>query len=391
MAPIRVALVGLSASAKVTWAADAHLPYLLSPRGKKHYELTALLNSSVEAAEAAKNTFNLPTVKAYGDPAALAADPEIELVVVNTRVDVHLAVVEPSLQAGKAVFVEWPLTEDLKSAIQLTGDRPVPNSIIGLQGRVASIILRLKEILASGIVGKVFNSEIRAYGNLIARDGLPDSLAYFADRKIGGNPISIHYGHMIDYAHEVLGDWQDFSVRAQVQRPNLDVLGSNGEVIKSVKSDVPDYISVQGTLKNNKGVTIPGALLTVTFRLGQPFKNDPGFVWTINGEKGELRLTAPGLFLMSGDSYDGPVKIEFHDHKEDVLKELVWDWPNWQKELGLRARSTGELYERFAEWVENGRPDTVPEGRDWPRLHDGVALIREFDNLFQQIDSKASS
>jgi len=40
MAPIRVALIGLSSSAKVTWAADAHLPYLLSPIGQKHYELT---------------------------------------------------------------------------------------------------------------------------------------------------------------------------------------------------------------------------------------------------------------------------------------------------------------------------------------------------------------
>ena len=85
MAPIRVALVGLSASAKVTWAADAHLPYLLSARGKQHYELVALLNSSVQAADSAKATFGLsPNGKAYGDPAKLAANQDIDLVVVNT-------------------------------------------------------------------------------------------------------------------------------------------------------------------------------------------------------------------------------------------------------------------------------------------------------------------
>jgi predicted dehydrogenase len=68
MAPIRIALVGLSASAKVTCAANAHLPYLLSDRGRQHYEIVALLNSSVEAAESAKATFGLlPSVKAYGD------------------------------------------------------------------------------------------------------------------------------------------------------------------------------------------------------------------------------------------------------------------------------------------------------------------------------------
>lgn len=138
MAPIRVALVGLSASAKVTWAADAHLPYLLSSQGKLHYELVALLNSSVQAAESAKTTFKLPgNVKAYGDPSKLATDPDIDLVVVNTRVDVHFPVVEPSVRAGKGVFIEWPLTENLAKAIELTQGKSYPNSIVGLQGRVA--------------------------------------------------------------------------------------------------------------------------------------------------------------------------------------------------------------------------------------------------------------
>jgi hypothetical protein len=68
MAPIRVALVGLSASTKVTWTADAHLPYLLSSRGKQHYELVALLNSSVEAAESAKATFGLTSTLSLSVP-----------------------------------------------------------------------------------------------------------------------------------------------------------------------------------------------------------------------------------------------------------------------------------------------------------------------------------
>jgi predicted dehydrogenase len=123
MARIRVALVGLSTSAKVTWAADAHLPYLLSPRGKQHYELVALLNSSVEAAESAKTTCNLPdNVRAHGDPVDLAADPSVDLIVVNTHADVHFPVVEPSIRAGKGVFVERPLVENLAKAFELTKD-----------------------------------------------------------------------------------------------------------------------------------------------------------------------------------------------------------------------------------------------------------------------------
>lgn len=218
MEPIRVALIGISASARVTWVADAHLPYLLSPRGKQHYDLVALLNSSVEAAELAKATFELSSsVKAYGDPAKLAADPDIDLVVVNTRADVHFPVIEPSVRARKGVFVERPLTESLAKGIELTGGKLYPNSIVGLQGRVAPLTLRLKEILSTGVVGKVLNSEVRAYGNLIPRDSLPERLTYFADRSVGGHPINVHCGHLIDYVHEVLGDWEDFHAVAQIQ------------------------------------------------------------------------------------------------------------------------------------------------------------------------------
>jgi predicted dehydrogenase len=388
MSPICVALVGLSSSAKVTWASDAHLPYLLSANGKTHYKLVALLNSSVAAAESAISTFNLPhDVKAYGDPDSLAADPDIDLVVANTRVDVHYPVVEASIRAGKAVFIEWPLTEDLASALELTKNLPnLRNSIVGLQGRVMPLTLRLKEVLASGTIGKVLSSEVRAFGNLMQRDGFPESLTYFADRKVGGHPINIHYGHMIDYVNEVLGDWESFDAKMQIQRPKLKVFGSKGEVTGSVKSDVPDFLSAHGTLKTDNGVTVPGATLSATFRLGQPFKGEPGLVWTIVGEKGELRVTAPGPYLMSGDSYNGPVTIEHYHHATDEVKELKWDWAEWQKKLGLRARSTAEVYERYAEWVEGGKGDVV-EGREWPTLEDGVKLMREFDAMYKQFDA----
>ncbi|KAJ4989636.1 oxidoreductase family protein [Stagonosporopsis vannaccii] len=387
MSPIRVALVGLSASSAVSWAANAHLPYLLSARGKQHYELVALLNSSIEAAESAKVTFQLsPNVRAYGDPAKLAADPDIDLVVVNTRADVHFRVAEPSIRAGKGVFVEWPLVESLEKAIKLTGGQPYPNSIIGLQGRVAPLTLRLKEILATRIIGKVLNSEVRAYGNLMPRDGLPNILTYFADRKVGGNPINIHYGHLIDSVHEVLGGWEDFHTIGQIQRPSLNTIGGDGKLSGSVKSNVPDYLSVHGTIQNNQDAVVPGASLLAMFRLGPQFKGEAGLVWTINGEKGELRLTAPGPYLQAGASYNGPVTITHHDHATDEVTDLNWDWPEWQKEYGLSVRSVAELYERYAAWVESGRPDVIPEEKQWPRLDDGVALMREFDKLYKQID-----
>jgi hypothetical protein len=82
--PLRVAIIGLSASAKSSWAAEGHLSYLSSDLGRQSYTVTALCNSSVAAAEKAIAHFGLPSsTKAYGSPRDLAADPDIDLVVVS--------------------------------------------------------------------------------------------------------------------------------------------------------------------------------------------------------------------------------------------------------------------------------------------------------------------
>lgn len=382
---IRVALIGLSASAKTSWAANAHLQYLLSPLGSAHYELVTLLNSSVAAAEAAKKQYDLPlNVRAYGDPSALAADPDVDLVVCNTRGDVHYPTTEPSLRAGKAVFIEWPLTENLQRTLELTKGQEVPDSIVGLQGRAGPVTLRTKELLSAGTVGTVLSSEIKSYGNLLERDSLISGLSYFADRKIGSHEISIPYGHMIDYVHEVLGEFDSFQSRLQIQRPELKLVDKEGKQIGAVTPDVPDFLAVHGALKADKPYVTPSATLVATFRHGQPFKGEPGFIWTINGTKGELRITAPGPYLMA-HSFDGPIKFDFHDFEKDEVVDLGWDWEPWQKELPLLARSVAVLYERYAEWVEGGKGE-VKEGRDWPRLHDAVVRARELDALYKQYD-----
>ena len=99
------------------WATNAHLPYL---QQSPYYKITALCNSSVENAKSAIEKYGLgPATKTYGSPADLAADPDVDLVVVSTRVDRHGEVALPSLRAGKAVYCEWPLEANLKKATEM--------------------------------------------------------------------------------------------------------------------------------------------------------------------------------------------------------------------------------------------------------------------------------
>ena len=199
MAPIRLAIIGLSSSAVTSWASSAHLPYLLSARGRTKYSIVALCNSSVETAQKAIRAYGLDIKKtrAYGDPAALAADPDIDLVLCCTRVDTHYDLIKPSVESGKAVFVEWPLTHDVarsRELAELAAKKSI-RTMVGLQGRLAPVVLKLKELLYDGSLGKILSSEVRAHGGTVDRETVVEGLGYFAEKKVGGNIFMIGFAH----------------------------------------------------------------------------------------------------------------------------------------------------------------------------------------------------
>ncbi|KAF2718616.1 NAD(P)-binding protein [Polychaeton citri CBS 116435] len=342
MSPIRVAIIGLSASAKVTWAADAHLPYLLSPRGRSNYELVALCNSSKKAAEAAVKHFNLPaSTKTYGSPEDLAADPDIDLVTVSTRVDVHYDTVKPSIEAGKAVFVEWPLAENVTRARELSDLAKARGvkTMVGVQGRVSPVPLKVQEVVGSGALGNILSSDVRTFHSLLPRKGLPESLSYFADRKVGGNNITIAFAH---------SEYKTSTSHSQIQVKNINILSETNPHTKP--TDVPDLLFVGGELESAKPYVEPGATLSVTFRRDPaPFPGEVAFIWSIYGTKAQLRVSSPAGIFLNSDSYKLPVTIEIVEHNGGGKIETVeWQWHEWQESLLLRGRSIAELYDRFA-------------------------------------------
>lgn len=405
MAPIQIALVGLSSGAKASWAAEGHLPYLLSKRGRANYEILALLNSSVKAAEAAKQHFDLPsTVRAYGDPASLAADPDVDLVVVNTRADTHAHLVRPALEAGKPVYVEWPVAESAAVSRALldpgTHERykaALEGSIVGLQGRVTPVLTKVGDLLDAGTIGKVLSSEAKVYANLWGRDVLPEGMVYFADRRVGGSGLRITYAHVVDHIQDVLGDLDPDSVKttSAVLRPDLAVLGADGKTVRAVRSDVPDYLAVSGRMRDvrGRGRIARGAPLAVTLRNGAPFKGQPAFEWSIHGDKGEVLLTSPaGPYLFSGMSYGVRPRIRVHDHQSDAVSEVEWDWLDWQRGVDLKARSVGEVYERYAAWWRAGRPaGELPEPERFPGLLDSQVRMEHLERILRDFDDQVRS
>lgn len=131
----------------------------------------------------------------------MAKDPNVELVVCSVRVDHHHATIAPSLEAGKDVYVEWPLGRSLADAedlLELKNSSGVKNAIVGLQARQAPLIHKTKEIIESGKIGKVLSSNWNAqagHGGATIQEGYQ----YLVNRERGGNLLTIHFGHAIDY------------------------------------------------------------------------------------------------------------------------------------------------------------------------------------------------
>lgn len=246
----------------------------------------------------------------------------------------------------------------------------------------------LQDVLASGKIGKVLSSTVQTYANLSRRNGFLEGLAYFADRKVGGNPIVIAYSHMIDLVHTVLGEWASFESRMQIQRPRLAVVDRNEAPIRPITSDVPDFLAIHGRLAKGNCDIADDASLAVFHRSGPPFKGTPAFVWNIYGEKGEILVTSPDGPYVQAMAHTDRLTIRLHDHETDEVSEIPWRWQSWQEDFEVAGRGIAEVYERYAKWVEAGKPAVVSSDAQIPRLHDAVLRHKEFDYLFAQFDAQ---
>ncbi len=119
------------------------------------------------------------------------------MVVCSTRVDTHYKTIRPSIEAGKDVFVEWPLASNMQQAEKLASlakDKGV-KTMVGLQGRVSPVYLKVKDLVQGGKIGKILSSSMTLSGGTSSRDSTGEGLSYFFDRSVGGNFLSIIVGH----------------------------------------------------------------------------------------------------------------------------------------------------------------------------------------------------
>jgi len=338
------------------WAATAHIPAL---RALPNYEIRALSTHNPESAHAAGELFKVRVV--FSDHQQLVTQPDIDLVAITVKVPHHRELVAAALDAGKAVYCEWPLGRDLDDAramATLATQQGAP-TVVGLQARQAPAIEFVKELLHDGYVGEVLSTTmvgLSVPGNIV---GQPN--AYMLDKTNGANLITIAVGHSLDTLNYALGEFANLSAVADLRRPLITIEETGQQIVKTAA----DQIAIIGTLTS-------GA--TASVHLREAVAGGTGFLWEINGTNGTLRITAaaaqPQIYPLTVTGAHG----RYEPTQLAAPAGLTHKWPALTSLEGTPAYNVGRAYAAFAADLDNGT-HTVPDFADAVARHQVIAAI----------------
>ena len=273
---IRVGIIG--ANPDRGWAAQAHIPALKSL--SDDFEITALSTSRRESADAAGKVFDVPL--AFDNHQELVNSAAVDVVAVTVKVPHHLELATAALEAGKAVYCEWPLGNGLNEAETLTAlaKKQGVLAVAGLQARSAPAVAYTRDLVAQGYIGELLSTTLVGSGMGWGPTVEPFN-AYLNDKKNGATMLSIAVGHTADALCYCLGEVRELSATMTMRRETFTVAGTG----ESRPMNADDQVAVSGLLEG-------GAAFSIHYRGGT--SRGTNLLWEINGSEGDLQLTATG-------------------------------------------------------------------------------------------------
>ncbi|MGC0366140.1 putative dehydrogenase [Rhodococcus sp. 27YEA15] len=247
--PLRIGLVG--ANIDRGWGFRAHVPAIRALRQSKSADiaLTAVATSRPESARAAADATG---AEPFTSAAALAASPDVDLVVVTVKVPAHLDLVSAAQAAGKHVLCEWPLGLDVSEA-RAMNSRTTPSSrgFVGLQARMDPAASALRDALADGQLGTLQAIDVRS-SRTKGLEVPSEAPRYTLDRRNGAGAREVHTGHVLDLADQILGGIVVTAGSAIVHRKSYRLAGSD----KQVAITAPDTVSLSFTAGRALGAAL---------------------------------------------------------------------------------------------------------------------------------------
>jgi predicted dehydrogenase len=275
-ARIRVGIIG--ANPDRGWAAQAHIPALRSL--SDDFEITALSTTRRESAEAARKLFGVPA--AFDNHLELVASPAVDVVAVTVKVPYHLELATAALEAGKAVYCEWPLGNGLEEAETLAAlaEKHGALAVAGLQARSAPAVAYVRDLMEQSYVGEVLSTTL--VGSGMGWGPTVEAFnTYLNDKKNGATMLSIAVGHTADALCYCLGEVRELSATMAMRRKTFTTAGTG----ESKPMNAEDQVGVTGLLEG-------GGAFSIHYRGG--VSRGTNLLWEINGTEGDLQLTATG-------------------------------------------------------------------------------------------------
>jgi transketolase len=139
--------------------------------------------------------------RASDDPLEAIHDADVEAVVILTPTDTHATLIEAALRAGKAVWSEKPIAQDMAETsriVDLWRETGIPVQL-GFMRRFDPGYARAKQLIAGGELGRI--EQFRAY----SRDTFPPPVEYLL--SCGGSFLTCP--HDLDLARFLVGEVEE--------------------------------------------------------------------------------------------------------------------------------------------------------------------------------------
>lgn len=154
MKKLNVAIIGQGRSGR-----DIHGAYLSTPGAKDFFCLKAVVDTLAERRERAQREYGC---EAFADYRDLFSRCDIDIVINSTFSDLHYPITRELLENGLNVVSEKPAARyasQLDELINIANEKKVMYNIFQ-QSRFAAYFKKIKEIIASGVLGRLIEIDI---------------------------------------------------------------------------------------------------------------------------------------------------------------------------------------------------------------------------------------
>src|SRR3954464_3222614 len=188
--PLRVACIGMG------WWSDVLADAM---KRSDKIKIVACYTRSEDKRTAFANKYNCRPAASYE---GVLADPEIEAIVNPTPNDVHLATTKAAAEAGKHVFLDKPIANNVTEGRAITEVCRKAGVVLGMgyQRRRESHFRWVRQQIDNGVFGKLVNAEANISRDRLGKIDL-NSWRYQAAGMPGGVmlQIGIHYTDVLTY------------------------------------------------------------------------------------------------------------------------------------------------------------------------------------------------